>query len=140
MPRAARESPAWFASSGTLGYVELLYALQNKIQYGDVKNAAGNWVKGSIDGVTEAAANVKSMPSDYRVSITNAPGKNAYPISSFTWLLIPAQPQDAAKAKVIKEFLNWMLDKGESETSSLYYAPLPPAVSQKVRATVAQLK
>jgi phosphate transport system substrate-binding protein len=125
---------------GTLGYVELLYALQNKIQYGYVKNAAGNWVKGSIDGVTEAAANVKSMPSDYRVSITNAPGKNAYPISSFTWLLIPAQPQDAAKAKVIKEFLNWMLDKGESETSSLYYAPLPPAVSQKVRATVAQLK
>jgi phosphate transport system substrate-binding protein len=125
---------------GTLGYVELLYALQNKIQYGYVKNAAGNWVKGSIDGVTEAAANVKTMPADFRVSITNAPGKNAYPISSFTWLLIPAQPQDAAKAKVIKEFLNWMLDKGESETSSLYYAPLPQSVSQKVRATVAQLK
>ena len=80
------------------------------------------------------------MPADFRVSITNAPGKNAYPISSFTWLLIPAQPQDAAKGKVIKEFLNWMLDKGESETSSLYYAPLPPSVSQKVRATVAQLK
>ena len=75
---------------GTIGYVELIYALQNKIQYGYVKNAAGNWVKGSIDGVTEAAASVKSMPSDYRVSITNAPGKNAYPISSFTWLLIPS--------------------------------------------------
>jgi phosphate transport system substrate-binding protein len=125
---------------GTLGYVELLYALQNKIQYGYVKNSSGNWVKGNIDGVTEAAASVKTMPADFRVSITNAPGKTAYPISSFTWLLIPAQPQDATKAKIIKEFLNWMLDEGESETSSLYYAPLPPAVSQKVRATVAQLK
>ena len=125
---------------GTIGYVELIYALQNKIQFGYIKNAAGNWVKGSIDGVTEAAASVKNMPADYRVSITNAPGKNAYPISSFTWLLIPTQPQDAAKGKVIKEFLNWMLDNGESETSALYYAPLPQSVSQKVRATVAQLK
>ncbi len=125
---------------GTIGYVELIYALQNKIPFGYIRNAAGNWVKGSIEGVTEAAASVKDMPADYRVSITNAPGKNAYPISSFTWLLIPAQPQDAAKAKVIKEFLNWMLDKGESETSALYYAPLPQSVSQKVRATVAQLK
>ncbi len=125
---------------GTIGYVELIYALQNKIPFGYIRNAAGNWVKGSIEGVTEAAASVKDMPADYRVSITNAPGKNAYPISSFTWLLIPTQPQDAAKAKVIKEFLNWMLDKGESETSALYYAPLPQSVSQKVRATVAQLK
>ena len=125
---------------GTIGYVELIYALQNKIPFGYIRNAAGNWVKGSIEGVTEAAASVKNMPADYRVSITNAPGKNAYPISSFTWLLIPSQPQDAAKAKVIKEFLNWMLDKGESETSALYYAPLPQSVSQKVRATVAQLK
>jgi phosphate transport system substrate-binding protein len=122
---------------GTIGYVELIYALQNKIPFGYIKNAAGNWVKGSIDGVTEA---VKSMPSDYRVSITNAPGKNAYPISSFTWLLIPTQPQDAAKAKVIKDFLNWMLDHGQSEVSSLYYAPLPKSVSDKVRGTVAQLK
>ncbi|MGA7312706.1 MAG: phosphate ABC transporter substrate-binding protein PstS, partial [Silvibacterium sp.] len=99
---------------GSFGYVELIYALQNKIQYGYVKNAAGNWVKGSIDGVTEAAANVKAMPADYRVSITNASGKESYPISSFTWLLIPTQPQDAAKAKVIKDFLNWMLDHGQS--------------------------
>ena len=125
---------------GTIGYVELIYALQNKIPFGYIKNAAGNWVKGSIDGVTEAAASIKSMPADYRVSITNAPGKNAYPISSFTWLLIPTQQQDAAKSKVIKDFLNWMLDHGQSEVSSLYYAPLPKSVSDKVRGTVAQLK
>jgi phosphate transport system substrate-binding protein len=125
---------------GTIGYVELIYALQNKIPFGYIKNSSGNWVKGSIEGVTEAAASVKSMPADYRVSITNAPGKNAYPISSFTWLLIPTQPQDAAKGKVIKDFLNWMLDHGESEVSALYYAPLPKSVSDKVRATIAQLK
>jgi phosphate transport system substrate-binding protein len=80
------------------------------------------------------------MPADYRVSITNAPGKEAYPISSFTWLLIPNPPVNAANGKVIKDFLNWMLDHGESEASALYYAPLPQSVAQKVRATVAQLK
>ena len=125
---------------GTMGYVELLYALQNKIQFGYVKNPSGNWVKGSIEGVTEAAASAKNMPADFRVSITNAPGKNAYPISSFTWLLIPNPAQDATKGKVTKEFLIWMLDKGESETSALYYAPLPQSVAEKVRATVNQLK
>jgi phosphate transport system substrate-binding protein len=125
---------------GTIGYVELIYALQNKIQFGYIKNAAGNWVKGSIDGVTEAAASVKNMPADYRVSITNAPGKNAYPISSFTWLLIPSPPKDANNGKVLKDFLNWMLDHGESEVGALYYAPLPKSVSDKVRVTVSQLK
>jgi phosphate transport system substrate-binding protein len=125
---------------GAIGYVELIYAMQNKIPYGYVKNAAGEWVKGSIDGVTAAAASMKSMPADYRVSITNAPGKGAYPISSFTWLLIPTQPQDATKGHVLKDFLNWMLDHGEAEASSLYYAPLPPAVAAKVKATVAQMK
>ena len=97
---------------GTIGYVELIYALQNKIPFGYIKNAAGNWVKGSIDGVTEAAASVKQMPADYRVSITNAPGKNAYPISSFTWLLIPTPAAGRSQGKVIKDFLNWMLDQG----------------------------
>ena len=125
---------------GTIGYDELIYALQNKIQFGQLRNSAGNWVKGSIEGVTEAAASVKSMPADYRVSITNAPGKNAYPISSFTWLLIPNPPVNAANGKVIKDFLTWMLDQGESEASALYYAPLPKSVSDKVRATVGQLK
>jgi phosphate transport system substrate-binding protein len=125
---------------GTIGYVELIYAMQNKIPFGYIRNAAGTWVKGSIEGVTEAAASVKSMPADYRVSITNAPGKTAYPISSFTWLLIPTQPQNATNGQVIKEFLNWMLDHGESEAGSLYYAPLPESVVAKVKTTVAQLK
>ena len=82
---------------GAIGYVELIYALQNKISYGEVKNAAGTWVRASIAGVTEAAASIKQLPADYRVSITNAPGKEAYPISSFNWLLIPTHPTDAAK-------------------------------------------
>jgi phosphate transport system substrate-binding protein len=126
--------------NGTVGYVELIYALQNKIPFGYVKNAAGNWVKGSVEGVTEAAATVKQIPADYRVSITNAPGQNAYPISSFTWLLIPSPAQNGQNGQVIKDFLNWMLDHGQSETSSLYYAPLPKSVADKVRATVGQLK
>lgn len=125
---------------GTIGYVELIYALQNHIPYGYLRNAAGNWVKGSIDGVTEAAASVKQMPADYRVSITNAPGKTAYPISSFTWLLIPNPPKNAANGKVLKDFLIWMLDNGEAEASKLYYAPLPRSVSDKVRGTVTQFK
>lgn len=125
---------------GTIGYVELIYALQNKIAFGYIRNAAGTWVKGSVEGVTEAAASVKSMPADYRVSITNAPGKTAYPISSFTWLLIPNPGTDAAKSKVIKDFLNWMLEHGESEAPSLYYAPLPESVQAKVKATISQLK
>jgi phosphate transport system substrate-binding protein len=125
---------------GAIGYVELIYALQNKIPYGYVKNAAGNWVKASIEGVTEAAASVKQMPADYRVSITNAPGKNAYPIASFTWLLIPTPAPNPENGKIIKDFLNWMLEHGESETSALYYAPLPESVAAKVKATIAQLK
>ena len=125
---------------GAIGYVELIYSMQNKIPFGYVKNSAGAWVKGSIEGVTAAAASVKSMPADYRVSITNAPGKDAYPISSFTWLLIPNPPQDATKGHVLKQFLEWMLEHGESEAGSLYYAPLPDSVQAKVKASIAQMK
>src|SRR5271163_423685 len=124
---------------GGIGYVELIYALQNNINYGWVKNASGNWVKATTEGVSAAAAGAK-IPPDYRVSITNAPGKDAYPISSFTWLLIPVPPKDANNGKVIKEFLEWMLDRGESETTSLHYAPLPASVATRVKATIAQLK
>ncbi len=113
---------------GAIGYVELIYALQNHIAFGEVKNASGNWVKASIDGVTEAAASVKAMPADYRVSITNAPGKDAYPISSFTYLLIPVKSADAAKGKVLKDLLNWIITSGESQASTLSYAPLPKTV------------
>jgi phosphate transport system substrate-binding protein len=126
--------------TGAIGYVELLYALQNKITYGEVKNAAGNWVRGSIEGVTEAAASVKTMPADYRVSITNAPGANAYPISSFTYLLIPAKSADPAKGKVIKDMLSWIVKSGESEASSLSFAPLPPELAEKVLKTVYSLQ
>jgi phosphate transport system substrate-binding protein len=116
---------------GAIGYVELIYAMQNHIPFGAVKNASGNWVKGSIAGVTEAASSSNKMPADYRVSITNAPGANAYPISSFTWLLVPVKSADPAKGKVIKDFLNWMLRNGQGEVSGLYYAPLPEALVQK---------
>lgn len=125
---------------GSIGYVELIYALQNHISFGEVKNAAGHWVKASIAGVTAAAASVKQMPADYRVSITNAPGPDAYPISSFTWLLIPTQGQDAAKRKVLKDFMNWMLIDGEKEVSALYYAPLPDSLIAKEHVTVDNLK
>ena len=124
---------------GSIGYIELIYALENKIPFGSVKNAAGNFIKASLDGVTEAAASVKTMPADFRVSITNAPGKTAYPISSFTWLLIPAQSKDAAKGKIIADFLNWMLADGQKMTSQLSYAPLPASVAEKVKATIQQV-
>ena len=124
---------------GSIGYVTLVYAVQNHIAFGSLKNAAGNWVKASIDGVTEAAASVKSMPADFRVSITNAPGANAYPISSFTYLLIPAHPTDAAKEKVLKDLLSWIIKSGESEAPALTYAPLPQSVAEKALNTVYSL-
>jgi phosphate transport system substrate-binding protein len=125
---------------GSLGYVELIYALQNHISFGSVKNPAGNYIKASIDGVTEAAASVKQMPADYRISITNAPGANAYPISSFTWLLIPVKSADPAKGKVLKDLLSWIITSGEGEVSTLSYAPLPKSVAQKVLQTVYSLQ
>ena len=124
---------------GSIGYIELIYAVENKIAYGSVRNAAGNFVKASLDGVTEAAASVKTMPADFRVSITNAPGKTAYPISSFTWLLIPEQSQDPKKGKILADFLNWMLTDGQKMTAQLSYAPLPANVVDKVKAAVKQV-
>lgn len=125
---------------GALGYIELIYAVQNHISYGSVKNPAGNYIKATIDGVTEAAASVKQMPADYRVSITNAPGATAYPISSFTWLLIPIKAADPAKGKVVKDLLSWIITSGENEASALAYAPLPKAVAEKVLKTVYSLQ
>jgi len=124
---------------GSIGYVELIYAVENKITYGAVRNAAGDFVKASLDGVTEAAASVKTMPADFRVSITNAPGKTAYPISSFTWLLIPVQSKDPKKGKIIADFLDWMLNDGQKMTSQLSYAPLPQSVVEKVKAAIKQI-
>jgi phosphate transport system substrate-binding protein len=125
---------------GSIGYVELIYAVENKITYGSVKNVAGNFVKATLDGVTEAAASVKSMPADFRVSITNAPGKTAYPISSFTWLLIPEQAKDAKKGKILADFLEWMVNEGQKMTSQLSYAPLPAGVAEKVKVAIKQIR
>jgi len=124
---------------GAIGYVELIYALQNHIEYGLMKNAAGKWIQASIESVTDAASGAK-IPADFRVSITNAPGANAYPISSFTWLLIPKKSVDPAKGKVLQDFVNWMLDKGEGEVSGLSYAPLPAAVAANVRRVAATIQ
>jgi phosphate transport system substrate-binding protein len=126
--------------SGAIGYVELIYAVQNKIAYGSVKNASGNFVKASLESVTAAAGSVKNMPADFRVSITNAPGKDAYPISSFTWLLIPSQSKDATRGKIIVDFLNWMVDDGQKMTAALTYAPLPQNVAQAVKAEIKQVR
>jgi len=125
---------------GSIGYVELIYAVQNKIPYGSVRNSAGTFIKASLEGVTAAAASAPKMPADFRVSITNAPGKDAYPISSFTWLLIPSQSKDPAKGKILADFLNWMVSEGQSMTSALAYAPLPENVAAKVKETIKQVK
>ena len=121
---------------GGIGYIELIYAVQNKIDYGLVKNAGGTFVKASLESVTAAAASVKSMPADFRVSITNAPGKDAYPISSFTWLLIPEKSKEAAKGKILADFLTWMVDDGQKMTADLTYAPLPGNVAEKVKGAI----
>jgi phosphate transport system substrate-binding protein len=125
---------------GSLGYVELIYALQNRINYGAVKNASGNFVKASIPSVTAAAASVRQIPDDYRVSITNAPGRDAYPISSFTWMLVPARSADPAKGRVLRDLLSWIVKSGESESERLSYAPLPKNLVQKELKTIYSLQ
>ncbi len=120
---------------GSIGYIELIYAVQNKIPYGVVQNSSKNFIKASLESTTAAAVGVK-MPADFRVSITNPPGKNAYPIASFTWLLIPTNPADANKGKILKDFLFWMLDKGQTMTEALSYAPLPKEVVEMEKAAI----
>ena len=120
------------SSPYSFGYVELIYALQNHMPFGLVRNADGKYVKASVQGVTDAAAGAaKNMPADYRVSITNAPGADSYPISSFSWLLVPQHWNDPAKGKVMVDFLNWMLDHGEAEASGLSYAPAAEGVAER---------
>jgi phosphate transport system substrate-binding protein len=125
---------------GSIGYIELIYAVQNKIPYGSMQNSSGDFVKASLASVTAAAASAPKMPADFRVSITNAPGKDAYPISSFTWLLIPAQSKDAAKGKILADFLSWMVNDGQKMTADLTYAPLPDSVAAKVKDAIKQVK
>jgi phosphate transport system substrate-binding protein len=125
--------------SGAVGYVELIYAKQNKMPYANVKNAAGNFITPSLDSVTAALAMAK-IPDDFRFSMVNAPGDKAYPISGATWLLIYERQKDAAKGKKLVEFLNWALTKGEGMASSLDYASLPESVQQRVLERIKTIK
>jgi len=126
---------------GSIGYVELIYAISNDVPYGKVQNAAGKFLKADLAGVTAAAAaGAKDMPDDFRVSIVNAPGATSYPISSFTWLLIPAQIQDAAKRDAIKGFLKWMLADGQGYNEGLSYSKLPKPVVEKEKKAIALIQ
>jgi phosphate transport system substrate-binding protein len=128
-------------SPGSIGYVELIFALQNKISYGQVQNMDGEFVNASVESVTlAAAAAAAKMPPDFRVSITNAPGKGVYPISSFTWLLLYENPKDKAQAKTILDFMKWALADGQKFAPDLGYAPLPASVVQLEMAALARIK
>jgi phosphate transport system substrate-binding protein len=124
---------------GALGYVELIYATQNKMPYADVKNAAGEFVKPTIESVTAALASA-DIPDDFRFSMTNAPDKDAYPIAGATWLLVYQQQKDATKGKKLVEFLKWALTDGEKMAKDLQYAPLPESVQQRVLKQIGEIK
>lgn len=124
----------------SIGYVELVYALQNNLAYADVRNRAGRYVPPSLASVTAAAAAAAAkMPEDFRVSITDPTSPDAYPISSFTWLLIPSRIADKTKGDIMKQFLGWMLSDGQAMTTPLNYAPLPPSVIEMERRAIDQI-
>ena len=126
---------------GSIGYVELIYALQSKIRYGSVQNMAGEFVQANVQSVTAAAAAAAAnMPKDFRVSITNAPGKGVYPVASFTWLLLYENPKDKQQARIFIDFLKWMLTDGQKFAAELGYAPLPDAVVKMELDTLAKIK
>jgi phosphate transport system substrate-binding protein len=126
---------------GSIGYVELIYAKQNDISYGMVQNAEGEFVKASEESVTAAAKGAAtSMPDDFRVSITNAPGAGAYPVSSFTWLLLFEDAPDKNQSRIMVDFLKWALTDGQSFATQLGYAPLPPEVVEKELALLERVK
>ena len=125
----------------SIGYVELIYAVQNKMAYGSVKNADGQYVKATLDSVTSAAAATEGkMPADFRVSITNAPGKNAYPIASFTWLLFYESPKDKDRARAMVDFMKWALGDGQKYAAELGYAPLPASVVKLEMGALSRIK
>jgi phosphate transport system substrate-binding protein len=114
---------------GAVGYVELIYARQNDIPYAAVQNAAGDYIRATLESVTAAAASASAnMPADFRVSITNAAGKDAYPISSFTWILLDQNPTDKQRGRIMVDFMKWALTDGQRDASPLGYAPLPKEV------------
>lgn len=126
---------------GSIGYVELVYALQNKIDYGSVQNMAGEFVRATTESVSAAAgAAATQMPKDFRVSITNAPGKGVYPVSSFTWLLFYENPKDKPKARIMVDFMKWALSDGQKYCAELGYAPIPASVVQLELEAVKKIK
>ncbi len=125
---------------GSIGYLELIYAVNNKIPYGKVKNASGQFVKADLGSVTAAAAAAKSIPADFRVSITNESGPGVYPISTFTWLLVPSSWSDQTKKNAMLGFLKWAITTGQSYVEALQYAKLPEAVVQKEKAQINEVK
>ena len=121
----------------TIGYVELAYAFENKLPYATLKNKAGSWVEPSIQTTSAAAAAaIKNMPADYRISLVNQPAKDAYPIVGFTWLLVYQDQKDKVKGKKLVEFLNWSLHKGQKMAAPMLYAPLPESVVKMVEKTI----
>jgi phosphate transport system substrate-binding protein len=128
-------------TENSIGYVELVYAIQNHLPYGKVRNQTGAFVKAELASVTAAAAGAAAnMPADFRVSITNPPGKGAYPIASFTWLLIPSKIQDPEKQKAIKDFVKWMLGPGQTMTETLTYAQLPKSVVAQEEKAISKIQ
>lgn len=126
-------------TSGAIGYVELIYALQNKMAFADLKNKDGAFVKASLDSVTAALATA-TIPDDFRFSMVNAPGKDAYPIAGATWLLVYADQKDAVKGAKLVDFLNWYVTKGSDSAKALDYAPLPASVRERVAKRIAEIK
>jgi phosphate transport system substrate-binding protein len=125
---------------GSIGYLELIYAVKNHLPYGKVKNASGEFVKADLSSVTAAAEALKSMPADFRVSITNESGKGVYPISTFTWLLVPSQWSDSSKKNAMIGFLKWALTSGQNQVESLQYARLPASVVAQEEKQLAGIK
>jgi phosphate transport system substrate-binding protein len=124
---------------GSIGYVELIYAVKNKLPYGKIKNKAGEFVKADLASVTAAASGLKAIPDDYRVSITDTATKGAYPISTFTWLLVPSKFTDSAKGKAMVGFLKWAITDGQNAVEALSYSKLPGAVVAKEQKTIASI-
>jgi phosphate transport system substrate-binding protein len=127
-------------TAGAIGYVDLLYVEQSHLPFGRVSNAEGQFVKASLHSVTEAAASVTELPPDSGISIANAPGKDAYPIVSFTWLLVPQRSKDPAKGQDLAAFLYWMIDAGQAMAENLGYAPLPRKIVPQVKRLIAQVR
>lgn len=128
-------------NEGTIGYVELIYAISNGLPYADVQNAAGNFVEPTLASVSAAAASADLQAgTDFRVSITNPPGEAAYPIASFTWLLVRTEPRDTAKARILREFMTWMITpEAQRMATDLHYAPLPMPVVELVQERIGRL-